>query len=364
MTFTVKTAPNVGSALLIFGNGQPIPTQKVKDGEFVKNMSFGDPQTLPIDVRLLVNGNASTFEDVDTITITQDIKKILTAAYTAAPNTAKADLTWTYTGAIDYFKIMYGTERNVLTLSLTTSNPQGSIILADPKLTYYAQIFPVDENGIVNGEPSEILQIDPLVASPVCGNGVLEAGETCEDGNTINGDGCDYMCQFEVIRPELPVCGNGKIEAAEECDDGNALNNDGCSNICRVEQLAPPVAPSCFTDNIRIEVEQVNDRYFLTWAPVANTKEYIIYRSDTKAGSTNAMTEVARTTTTRFEYPFDPYAEVDRWAWYAVQAVCNNGDLKQVGDMKQVKVGPEDTLLVVLALALLSVVGIRLWRLV
>lgn len=134
------------------------------------------------------------------------------------------------------------------------------------------------------------------------------------------------MCQFEVIAPplDLPVCGNGELEANEECDDGNALNNDGCSNLCRIEQLAPAAPASCFTDNIRIRVEQVNDRYFLTWNPVSNAAEYVVYRSDTRQGSPREMTEVGRTTTTRFEYPFDPYAEVDRWAWYAVQAVCNN----------------------------------------
>ena len=33
-----------------------------------------------------------------------------------------------------------------------------------------------------------------------------------------------------------PTCGNGTIEAGEACDDGNLLNNDGCSSTCTVEQ--------------------------------------------------------------------------------------------------------------------------------
>ena len=33
-----------------------------------------------------------------------------------------------------------------------------------------------------------------------------------------------------------PVCGNGILEAGEECDDGNRRNGDGCSNTCRVER--------------------------------------------------------------------------------------------------------------------------------
>ena len=34
----------------------------------------------------------------------------------------------------------------------------------------------------------------------VCGNGVLEAGEQCDDGNTTNLDGCDATCKFEELQ--------------------------------------------------------------------------------------------------------------------------------------------------------------------
>ena len=33
-----------------------------------------------------------------------------------------------------------------------------------------------------------------------------------------------------------PVCGNGEIEGAEECDDGNTVNKDGCTTDCTLEQ--------------------------------------------------------------------------------------------------------------------------------
>ncbi len=58
-----------------------------------------------------------------------------------------------------------------------------------------------------------------------CGNGIVTAGETCDDGNTTDGDGCDQNC--------TPTgCGNGIITAGEECEDGNDVNGDGC-NRCR-----------------------------------------------------------------------------------------------------------------------------------
>lgn len=34
--------------------------------------------------------------------------------------------------------------------------------------------------------------------APVCGDGVLDTGETCDDGNNINGDGCSAGCALET----------------------------------------------------------------------------------------------------------------------------------------------------------------------
>ncbi len=34
------------------------------------------------------------------------------------------------------------------------------------------------------------------VSSPVCGNGVFEQNEECDDGNTVDGDGCSSACKI------------------------------------------------------------------------------------------------------------------------------------------------------------------------
>jgi cysteine-rich repeat protein len=40
---------------------------------------------------------------------------------------------------------------------------------------------------------------------PVCGNGTVEAGEQCDDGNTVDGDGCSAICAEESgINLECP----------------------------------------------------------------------------------------------------------------------------------------------------------------
>jgi cysteine-rich repeat protein len=104
----------------------------------------------------------------------------------------------------------------------------------------------------VNGEPSAVITIDPVLPpAPVCGNRVVEVGEQCDDGNVANGDGCALNCMIEAIVPQpiVPICGNGVRESTEQCDDGNVMNGDGCSNMCQVELITPtptaPVIPTC-----------------------------------------------------------------------------------------------------------------------
>lgn len=64
-----------------------------------------------------------------------------------------------------------------------------------------------------------------------CGDGRLNAGETCDDGNGDDGDGCSAKCGLEAN------CGDGRVEPPEVCDDGNTEPGDGCSGSCEVEDL-------------------------------------------------------------------------------------------------------------------------------
>jgi len=43
-----------------------------------------------------------------------------------------------------------------------------------------------------------------------------------------------YVPHWRVVN-WLSICGNGIVEGAEECDDGNHNDGDGCSHICQVE---------------------------------------------------------------------------------------------------------------------------------
>ena len=83
----------------------------------------------------------------------------------------------------------------------------------------------------------------PCVDQRVCGNGKLTSDEACDDGNTNDGDGCSadcktvedgYQCRQQG-KPCVPLCGDGKKIGSETCDDGNNTSGDGCSSTCQKE---------------------------------------------------------------------------------------------------------------------------------
>jgi cysteine-rich repeat protein len=59
-----------------------------------------------------------------------------------------------------------------------------------------------------------------------CGDGVVHKGvEQCDDGNTVETDGCTTRCAVQT-------CGNMRVDTGEECDDGNLDDTDACLNSC------------------------------------------------------------------------------------------------------------------------------------
>jgi len=75
------------------------------------------------------------------------------------------------------------------------------------------------------------------VTITVCGNGVVESGEQCDDANALNTDACLNTCK-------TATCGDGFVRTGVEgCDDGNIIAGDGCSATCQIEVVVPPTPP-------------------------------------------------------------------------------------------------------------------------
>ena len=126
-------------------------------------------------------------------------------------------------------------------------------------------LFPaVDEFGVDNntnplaGEDAFTGTIDDGLAGSwvqtrINLEGIAGVGDTIELRFDFGIDSCDgaigwYVDDVEVYRceAELPPsdCGNGMLDAGEQCDDGNAFVGDGCSNSCQIEDGWQCTAPT------------------------------------------------------------------------------------------------------------------------
>ena len=140
-----------------------------------------------------------------------------------------------------------------------------------------------------DGCSSDCLLKDPLydcdvvaqmcVNTVVCGDSLVTGEENCDDGNKVGGDGCSADCN--TVEPNyicgkpgpkscrkvtIPVCGDGSLDSGEECDDGNTgAATDGCSATCMVDTgwVCPTAGAQCLQkvcgDGVRTPDEQCDD---------------------------------------------------------------------------------------------------------
>ncbi len=76
-------------------------------------------------------------------------------------------------------------------------------------------------------------------ASAACGNGILEAGECCDDGNTVNGDGCNTDCTCPK------TCCNDPTQQCvtdADCAKTGAAGSCGCDDHLKCYKVTDPLA--------------------------------------------------------------------------------------------------------------------------
>lgn len=87
------------------------------------------------------------------------------------------------------------------------------------------------DEGVNNGTSGSACTVLCTTVSR-CGDGSIDDGEQCDDGNIVQGDGCGPTCSLES------ACGDGIIGSGEECDPAySSLQCGGytCSALCRCE---------------------------------------------------------------------------------------------------------------------------------
>ena len=68
-------------------------------------------------------------------------------------------------------------------------NPSHQYLVAGQ---FTARLLYTDDDG---ESDSDFVVI--TVAGAICGNGAVDPGEECDDGNMVNGDCCDSDCRYE-----------------------------------------------------------------------------------------------------------------------------------------------------------------------
>src|SRR5262249_8537723 len=84
-----------------------------------------------------------------------------------------------------------------------------------------------------------------------CGDGTVQPGEACDDGNFAGGDGCSPCCQIEecfTCTGEPSTC--TPTSSGGSCDDGiycNGTDTIACHGVCTIHSGDPCPGTSCHT---------------------------------------------------------------------------------------------------------------------
>ena len=99
------------------------------------------------------------------------------------------------------------------------------------------------------------IECDTPPEPSVCGNSILETGESCDDGNLVNGDGCSSTCETEQngddngnvkLNHFVQFCDtNWVCSGWSECNDGVMTRNCVDKNNCDTEYNRPYEQTDC-----------------------------------------------------------------------------------------------------------------------
>ncbi len=108
-----------------------------------------------------------------------------------------------------------------------TAGPDTTEDTADPPLDTAESDTSVDDVSDTSEPPADTVMVDTAEAR--CGDGQMDFGEDCDDGDANNSDTAADACRTDCT---LARCGDMVTDSGETCDDGNSNDFDGCTSTC------------------------------------------------------------------------------------------------------------------------------------
>lgn len=137
--------------------------------------------------------------------------------------------------------------------------------------------------------------------------------------------------------------------------DTNGNDLGAASDIVQVWPIQNNIktASVCIIDNIQLSSKQIGDAHYITWNQAPWAVKYDVYRSEKQTDNILEMVKVGETVETQFEYPFDPNASQELYAYYRVKGICADNKTVKLSNVKEVKVGPKENIMMLMLIGLI-----------
>lgn len=128
--------------------------------------------------------------------------------------------------------------------------------------------------------------------TPICGNDVVEPGETCEPPS---GPDCSDTCQTESCEPPATSCGNGTLDVGEACEPPGT---GACGWDCQATACAAPaigeIGVACVGGSATVGIGSRGSDYLLTWTSTVHRSgaDVIAQRFDVDAAALDPAARV------------------------------------------------------------------------
>jgi cysteine-rich repeat protein len=122
------------------------------------------------------------------------------------------------------------------------STSQIHVVISMNPPTFNTWDISIDFDGNGSYEESGVCVINMFTDPPSCSLDFSHRYSAEGDYNVIvqvcnatDNTQCEWGVAIAHVNLPVILCGNGTVDAGESCDDGNTVSGDGCSSTCQIE---------------------------------------------------------------------------------------------------------------------------------